>query len=36
MEIIDIECGLLSRASQKISGFIRANRTFCAKANGNF
>ena len=44
IEIIEIECGLLSRVSQKLSpqngGFIMAKlvgpRTFCAKANGNF
>ena len=43
IEIIDIECGLLSRVSQKIvatkwrklAKFARP-RTFCAKANGNF
>ena len=43
IEIIDIECGLLSRVSQKIvatkwriyKGKINSPRTFCAKANGN-
>ena len=44
IEIIDIECGLLSHVSQKIGpqngGFITAKlthlRSFCAKANGSF
>ena len=44
IEIIDIECGLLSRVSQKIvatkwriyKGKINSHQDFCAKANGNF